>query len=120
LRCPLAGIRFFRAVLVLFCAGAIYGGLYESCVRCPRVPFRSWAWPYYAVALPCGIDRGSVCQTDCRLPEQLAERFFYPANWIDRKLHPTKWAEKPVSILWHVGTNNSPIALTNRAYLDRT
>ena len=66
---------FYSAVIVFFCGGAIYGGLYESCVRCPRVPFHSWAWPYYAVSLPWGIDRGSICQTDCRLPEQLAERF---------------------------------------------
>ncbi|HET6327161.1 MAG TPA: hypothetical protein VFG04_20940 [Planctomycetaceae bacterium] len=78
--------KLLGAVLV---AALLYAAAYDECVRRPRVAFHWQAWPYYALGEHnwCGVG-------EYRLPERSAEIFFFPANWIDRKLHPKKWAEK--------------------------
>jgi hypothetical protein len=72
-------------LLCLVIAG--YWWLYEQCVRMPRVSFRCWSWPYYAVSLP------TMTAGEYRLPDAPAEWFFWPAFQLDRRLHPKCWAD---------------------------
>jgi hypothetical protein len=79
----LAGTGITVALLLL-----AYVGAYCTCVRSPRVAFTCMSWPYYAVHPVWG-------RSDYRLPPELADPFFYPANWVHRRLDPKKWpAEK--------------------------
>jgi hypothetical protein len=79
----LAGTGITVALLVL-----AYAGAYCACVRSERCSLHFMAWHYYAVR-PVWDDN------DYRLPPELADAFFYPANCVHRRLDPKKWpAEK--------------------------
>ena len=75
------------AVVIAGLSVLMYALAYCECVRAPRVSLRSWNWPYYAVG-----DSRIWPNKEVRLPEKSAEWCFYPANWVDRQLHPNKWA----------------------------
>ncbi len=84
-----------RIVIVVLLTMPVYWWLYYECVRMPFVAFQSQAWPSYALGrhLRPISDQASMGVGEYRLPDKAAELFFYPANWIDRKLHPKRWAE---------------------------
>jgi hypothetical protein len=81
---------FGKLLGVVLVAALLYAAAYEECVRKPTpVAFHWQAWPYYALG-----ERNWWGVGEYRLPNRPAEIFFFPANWIDRKFHPQKWAEK--------------------------
>jgi hypothetical protein len=84
-----------RIVIVVWLTMPVYWWLYYESVRMPFVAFHSQAWPYYALGrhLRPISDQASMGVGEYRLPDKAAEWFFYPANWLDRKLHPKRWAE---------------------------
>jgi hypothetical protein len=89
--------RGFPVAATLLVIQATYIGAYCYCARRPTpVAFHSMEWPYYAVG-PHGWWR----QGEYRLPEAAAELFFYPANWVDRRLYPKKWGDKRWSLAFH-------------------
>jgi len=91
------------AAIVACSALAGYLWLYDRCVRMPRVSLRCWAWPYYAARLPMKSHQGIIREADYCLPPKAAEIFFRPAYWLDRQLHPQKWAdEDPAKAFGHV------------------
>ncbi|HET6326008.1 MAG TPA: hypothetical protein VFG04_15130 [Planctomycetaceae bacterium] len=78
---------YFPVTLLMLLA---YAAAYDECVRRPTpIAFHRLAWPYYAIG-----QHGWWGVGEYRLPEKPAEAFFFPANWIDRQIHPNKWAEK--------------------------